>query len=676
MIISKLNYDSNSEPIKNQEIYYQCNNCNKIGIMKYQGQNFDFCKKCSKLENKENKPQINKNKIKLVIFDLDGTLIESTKELHYSALNEAIKIFAPNCIITREEHETIYDALSTKQKLKMLVEKKGLDEEIIDTISRKKQEITYELLKQANFSINHIPLFKYLKKRGINIALCTNSIRKTTDIVIDKLLIREYLDIIITNEDVTNAKPSPEIFNLAINKFNLSPNEVLIFEDSKYGILAAEKSNAFVKIVDNPKMLTSHTISYLLDLINNFDKYDKSGVTKTIISKNGESLIKTICINDSCKKMKYTYLGNIKVENYSSVCTTCNSRKQHNGNKTDKDGYTLIPLFTLNGNDLILAKKMLKSGKSIREHRLVMAKHLSRPLESYEIVHHKNGNKLDNKLENLELLTKNKHHSGFGDIFYQKWQEEITKFKNFIITQMKPNILIPMAGLGSRFKETHMLPKPLIEIENGLPMIELVIKNLNIDGQYIFLVLKEHYDKFNLKELLKKITIDPIIVIVDSITEGAACTVLLAKEYMNNNKPLFIANSDQYVEGWNYNDFVYTIIRDNLDGGIPTFSDNDPKWSYAKIDNNRFVTEVVEKTVVSEHPTIGFYYWSKGSDFVKYAEQMIKKNIRVNGEFYVAPVYNEAIADGKKFKIYEVNKMFGLGIPSDLDIFLKYYKNV
>jgi hypothetical protein len=112
----------------------------------------------------------------------------------------------------------------------------------------------------------------------------------------------------------------------------------------------------------------------------------------------------------------------------------------------------------------------------------------------------------------------------------------------------------------------------------------------------------------------------------------------------------------------------------NLDGGIVSFKSTHPKWSYAKTDNNGFVLEVAEKKTISDIATVGIYYWKKGSDFVKYAEQMIDKNIRVNNEFYVCPVYNEAILDGLKFKTFDVPKMWGLGTPEDLDYYLEMNK--
>lgn len=237
-------------------------------------------------------------------------------------------------------------------------------------------------------------------------------------------------------------------------------------------------------------------------------------------------------------------------------------------------------------------------------------------------------------------------------------------------------VLIPMAGAGSRFaKSGYTFPKPLIAVKNmnDKPMIQVIVENLNIDAEHIFIVQKEHCEKYNLKQLLNVISPNCKIVTIDHITEGAACTTLLAKEYINNNEPLLIANSDQFVE-WDSNEFMYSMMGDNVDGGILTFNNSHPKWSYVRLDEHKWVVEVKEKEVISNEATVGIYYWSHGSDYVKYAEQMIDNNIRVNNEFYVAPVYNEAITDNKKIKIFHIDKMWGLGIPEDLTYFQNEYK--
>lgn len=238
------------------------------------------------------------------------------------------------------------------------------------------------------------------------------------------------------------------------------------------------------------------------------------------------------------------------------------------------------------------------------------------------------------------------------------------------------NIVIPMAGRGSRFANAgYKLPKPLIDV-NGKPMIEVVVNNLRpkCEHRFIFLCLEEHIKQYDLELRLGEISPDSIIVPVSQVTEGAACTVLLAEKYINNDDRLMIANSDQYIDV-NIND--YLAAENGSDGLIMTMTANDPKWSFIKYDENKFVTEVREKVVISDEATVGIYNFVKGSDFVLGAHNMIDKNIRVNNEFYVAPVYNQLIEDGKKFKFYNIGSerdgMYGLGIPEDLEWFLNNF---
>jgi HAD superfamily hydrolase (TIGR01509 family) len=249
--------------------------------------------------------------------------------------------------------------------------------------------------------------------------------------------------------------------------------------------------------------------------------------------------------------------------------------------------------------------------------------------------------------------------------FLQKNTTNMNKWKSDYL-----NIVIPMAGAGSRFEKAgYTFPKPLIEV-NGKPMIQVVVENLNIEAKYHFIVQEEHYEKYNLKETLNLISPNCNIIFVNGITEGAACTTLLAKEFINNNDSLLIANSDQFLE-WSSTNFMYNMIGDNVDAGIVTFTSTHPKWSFVKTDKTGKVVEVAEKKPISDIATAGIYYWRKGADYVKYAEQMIQKNVRVNNEFYVCPVFNEAITDNKIIKTYNINKMWGLGTPEDLNIFLK-----
>jgi len=274
------------------------------------------------------------------------------------------------------------------------------------------------------------------------------------------------------------------------------------------------------------------------------------------------------------------------------------------------------------------------------------------------------------------LAVKNSH-----EVTWEKIEKILQQLNSQMITNNIPwkdsklNVLVPMAGAGSRFaQQGYTFPKPLIEV-NGKPMIQVVVENLNIEAHYIFIVQQEHYEKYNLKYMLNLIAPGCDIVQIDGITEGAACSTLLAKDYINNDSPLLIANSDQYVE-WNSNECMYAFTADEIDGGIVTFKATHPKWSYALLGSDGLVSEVAEKKVISNEATVGIYYWKKGSEYVKYAEQMINNNIRVNNEFYVCPVFNQAIADNKKIKIKPIDSMWGIGTPEDLTHFLNHFKTL
>lgn len=232
------------------------------------------------------------------------------------------------------------------------------------------------------------------------------------------------------------------------------------------------------------------------------------------------------------------------------------------------------------------------------------------------------------------------------------------------------NILIPMAGEGSRFKKAgYTFPKPLIDV-GGKPMIQRVIENLDFDANYIFLVRKDHLRDYNIESLLKIVTNNrSSIIVVDSLTEGAACTTLLASNLIDNDEELLIANSDQIID---YSCENFNMLRKftSVDSMVFTFNAVHPKWSFIKVNSRGVATEVAEKNPISDIATCGIYYYRKGSDYVKFANQMIDKNIRVNNEFYVCPVYNELIKDGKVLIPFFVDKMNGLGTPEDLKTYL------
>lgn len=452
--------------------------------------------------------------IRYIIFDLDGVLVDA-KKIHYETLNRSLSSLGTEYEISWEEHINRYDGLKTSQKLDMLSVEKGLDRDSHKDIWKEKQRLTMEEFENLKIDEYLIKTISALSKEGYKIACCSNSIRKTVITALAKLNIIEFFDLILSNDDVKNCKPHPEIYWKAISEFGLLPEETLIIEDSPYGLMAAHRSKS-----------------------NIFRVLDTTEVT------------------------------------YSNI------------------------------------KNRIKE------------------IENKKIEH------------------------------MPKW------------TDKKLNVLIPMAGAGSRFEKAgYTFPKPLIEVK-GKPMIQVVVDNLNIEANYIYVVQSSHRKKYNLDTLLNLITPGCQIVEVDGITEGAACTALLSKDLIDNDNPLFFANSDQFVE-WNSNDFMYKMQESNSDGGIVTFESTHPKWSFVKTDENGFATEVAEKNPISNQATVGFYYWKRGSDFVKYAEEMIEKDIRVNGEFYVCPVFNTAIEYCKKITTFNIEKMWGLGTPEDLKYYLE-----
>lgn len=454
--------------------------------------------------------------IKLVIFDLDGVLITS-KELHFETLNAALvqNDYTP---ISREEHLSTFDGLSTTKKLNMLTELGRLPASAHNDIWRDKQIATTHAFERLEQDYELIGIMANLKKEGIKIACASNSIRNTVKLALLNLGLMPFVDYWISNEDVKRSKPYPEMYWECMKALGAVPKDTVIIEDSHIGRQGALDSGANLLPVESRSCLTASFVDKILQAFPDNNKHK-------------------------------------------------------------------IP-----------------------------------------------------------------------------WRNP------------KMNVLIPMAGEGSRFANAgYTFPKPLIEV-NGQPMIQLVKNNLNIESRFIFLVRKEHYEKYNLKYMLNLIAPNCEIVIVDCLTKGAACTTLLAKDLINNNDPLLIANSDQFLE-WNSSETLYAFGADEIDGGIVTFEAVSPKWSFVKLGEDGFVSEVAEKKPISNIANTGIYFWRRGRDYVKYAEQMIEKNITVNGEFFVAPVFNEAIADGKKFRIKNCEKMWGLGTPEDLEYFLSNYKS-
>ena len=247
------------------------------------------------------------------------------------------------------------------------------------------------------------------------------------------------------------------------------------------------------------------------------------------------------------------------------------------------------------------------------------------------------------------------------------------------------HIVIPMAGEGSRFKDAGFkIPKPFIPV-GGKPMIRWVIENMipkeipmdHYKLKFHLIVRTSHVTGNRLDSLFWDVpsNVSYTYHTTDGLTEGAACSVLLAESEINNDEPLLIINSDQYLE-WNPDVFYKCMLNPEYDGSILTFYQPNPydlKWSYAKVSEDGLVTEVQEKKWISPYATVGLYAWKKGRQFVYYAKQMIAKNIRVKNEFYVCPVYNESIGDGHHVRVKLCSGMWGLGVPEDLEKFRREY---
>ncbi|TWT82710.1 Bifunctional protein GlmU [Planctomycetes bacterium CA13] len=237
------------------------------------------------------------------------------------------------------------------------------------------------------------------------------------------------------------------------------------------------------------------------------------------------------------------------------------------------------------------------------------------------------------------------------------------------------NIVIPMAGRGSRFSEAgYQDPKPLIDV-HGVPMIQAVIENVRPQRphRFVFICQEEHLKDYPLPRTLKQQAPSCQIVSVKGVTQGAACTVLLAKQWIDNSNPLMIANCDQWID-YSIDDYLDATDQSGVDGLVMTMRDNSPKWSYIDRDSTGSIRGIVEKEVVSDEATVGIYNFARGSDFVSSACEMIKANDRSKNEFYVAPVYSRMIRKGASIATSDIgdagSKMHGLGTPDDLTRFL------
>lgn len=244
------------------------------------------------------------------------------------------------------------------------------------------------------------------------------------------------------------------------------------------------------------------------------------------------------------------------------------------------------------------------------------------------------------------------------------------------IKEMTLNVVIPAAGLGTRFNTT--IPKPLLDV-NGSPMLARVINNFHHrDVTFFVCILKEHQQKFNIIDNVKTHCDTSSIkyVIIDELTDGPARTSYFVKQHVNVDEPLIVTNCDQVIFDLDLDKLISFAKKNLADGVIGTFYSNSPKNSYVRLNDDGLVVQVREKDVISNYATNGLHFWSKGSCFFGSCDEMFSRNDRVNNEFYVGPSYNYMINKGMKVVQYFFNEHFPIGIPQDLEKFKKIDESI
>ncbi len=237
------------------------------------------------------------------------------------------------------------------------------------------------------------------------------------------------------------------------------------------------------------------------------------------------------------------------------------------------------------------------------------------------------------------------------------------------------NIVMPMAGRGSRFAQIGIdTPKPLIDVR-GRPMYAWAMESLPLESaqRMIFICLAEHLQNRALADDIhsRYAHWNPEIISLDEVTAGQACTVLKARSQIDNDEPLLIYNADTFCRTA-LNERLPTLPSE-VDGLVGAFQATGDKWSFARADESGRVLEMAEKRRISEWASTGLYYFRRGGDFVRHAQAMIEAEERVNGEFFVAPVYNRMIAAGSAIYLDPAKEVWVLGTPEDLEHFQTHF---
>lgn len=437
--------------------------------------------------------------------------------------------------------------------------------------------------------------------------------------------------------------------NRALNLFGYSLDE--LEHQEKYDGLPTTKK---LEMISESKGLPRNLHSFIIDQKQNYTLETirkncmvSSQITELLSSLKERGYSLAVASN-SVKQTIHSVLDQMRITSYFDVIL---SRQDVSRGKPHPDiFYRALELMNLGSNETLIiedSKPGIMAANQVTPHVLVVKSPTEVKLETINPVL----SKLDQTLS-PNLMTPKRH--------------------NPLI-----QVVVPMAGLGTRFQSAgYSEPKPFIKVLNK-PMIQWVTENMTPSQwlyNFTFICHSDHLKQSHYKDVLNSLATKSQIVPVLKTTEGAACTVLLAADKLNPSQPLLLANSDQWIDA-PIDAFLDDAINSGCDGSIMTFKATEDKWSYARLNTMGRVVEVAEKVPISDHATVGVYYFKHAEDFINGAFSMLRKNIRTQGEFYACPVYNELIGANKRIKIFEIGKekMHGLGTPEDLEAFIDWH---
>lgn len=241
----------------------------------------------------------------------------------------------------------------------------------------------------------------------------------------------------------------------------------------------------------------------------------------------------------------------------------------------------------------------------------------------------------------------------------------------------KLHIIMPMAGEGSRFKkEGWTTPKPLIEL-NGIPLFKHAISSVSADDislKYSFIVRQEHIDEYKIDEGIKSFQPDANIFSVLMTTRGAVETCLIAESAIADDDAVIVMDCDLEFRSTKFIKIIKEILAQSVDeasgGALVSFESNEPRYSYAALDEDGFVTRTAEKEVISNHALCGAYFFSTGKRFKQVAHKLLNEPEFKKPEYYVSLLYNYLLADGEKVRLAPMEEYYSYGTPEELKQYL------